>query len=158
MIANDFNVPNLSGISHYLIPVRTKLHTHNDLTDDISLNHNNPKSRKQKRMLGYMNQTEGHHGLYNPKFSILTLDKKKDDNASWLKLTPQKLLPRPSLLIIKHNKPYLPILMYQINPSSSPALVFHQLKRLIIKINKAAENHKNITTKTYILDGILKGI
>ncbi|MBW0477750.1 hypothetical protein O181_017465 [Austropuccinia psidii MF-1] len=140
------------------MPVRTKLHTHNDLTDDISLNHNHPNSRKQKIMLGYMNQTEGHHGLYNPQFSILTLDKKKDDNASWLKLTRQKLLPRPSLLIIKHNKPYLPILMYQINPFSSLALVFHQLQRLIITINKAADNHKNITTKTYILDGILKGI
>ncbi|MBW0545748.1 hypothetical protein O181_085463 [Austropuccinia psidii MF-1] len=105
-----------------------------------------------------MNQTEGHLGIYNPKLSILKLDKKKDENASWLKLPPQKLLPRAYVLINKHNNPYLTILMYQIHPFRSPKPVFHKIQKLIITLNKLANNCQNITTSSDILDGIMKRI
>ncbi|MBW0528011.1 hypothetical protein O181_067726 [Austropuccinia psidii MF-1] len=118
MIVNELNVPTISLIPHDLKPVGTQPHNHNDLTDENSLNHNKPKSRQQERMLLYMNQTSGQLGLYNPSFSIPTLDKKKDENVSCLKLPPQKQLPRPYVLINRHNKPYLPIFMYQIHHSS----------------------------------------
>ncbi|MBW0588412.1 hypothetical protein O181_128127 [Austropuccinia psidii MF-1] len=93
MISNEMNFPKLYVIPHYLKAVGTKSHNHNDLTDENYLNHNHPKSRQQIRIIGYMNKTEGQLGLYNPKFLILTLDKKKDLNFSFLKLIPQKILP-----------------------------------------------------------------
>ncbi|MBW0476715.1 hypothetical protein O181_016430 [Austropuccinia psidii MF-1] len=109
-------------------------------------------------MLLYMNQTEDQLGLYNPSFSILTLEKKKNENASWLKLPPHKQLPRPYVLINRHNNPYLPISMYQIHPFRSPTPVFHKLQKLIITSNKLAKNCQNITTNYDILDGIMKEI
>ncbi|MBW0527441.1 hypothetical protein O181_067156 [Austropuccinia psidii MF-1] len=145
-------------LSDHLTPVGTQPHNNNDLTDENSLNNNHPNSRKKRRMLSYMNQTAGQLDLYNPNFSILTQDKKSNENASWLNLPPQKLLPRPYLLINRHNKPYLPIFMYQIHPFSSPTPVFHKLKKLFIKLNKLANNHHNITANSDMLDGIMKGI
>ncbi|MBW0536808.1 hypothetical protein O181_076523 [Austropuccinia psidii MF-1] len=82
MIVNELNVPKLSLIHYALKPVGTQPHNHNDLTDENSFNHNKSKSRQQRRMLLYMNQTEDQLGLYNPSFSLLTLDKKKIENAS----------------------------------------------------------------------------
>ncbi|MBW0570113.1 hypothetical protein O181_109828 [Austropuccinia psidii MF-1] len=140
MIVNELNEPKLSVIPHYLKPVGTQPHNHNDLTDENSLNHNHTKSRQQRRMICYMNQTAGHLGLYNPNFSIITLDKRNNENASWLKLPPHKLLPRPYVLINIRNKPYFPILMYQIHPFISPKQVFHKLQKLIITSNKLAKN------------------
>ncbi|MBW0553490.1 hypothetical protein O181_093205 [Austropuccinia psidii MF-1] len=142
MIVNELNVPKLSLIPHDVKPVGTQPHNHNDLTDDNSLNHNKPKSRQQRRMLLYMNQTEDQLGLYDPIFSILTLDKKKNENASWLKLHPHKQLPRPYVLINRHNNPYLPIFMYQIHPFSSPTPISHKLQKLIITLNKLANNRQ----------------
>ncbi|MBW0540393.1 hypothetical protein O181_080108 [Austropuccinia psidii MF-1] len=136
MIVNELNVPKISVIPHDLKPVGTKPHNHNYLKDDNSLNHNHPKSRQQRRMLCYMNQTAGQLGLYNPNFSITTLDKKNNENASWLKLPQHKLLPRPYVLINRDNKPYFPIIMYKIHPFRSPTPVFHKLQKLIIKLNK----------------------
>ncbi|MBW0513212.1 hypothetical protein O181_052927, partial [Austropuccinia psidii MF-1] len=158
MIVNELNVPKLSLIPHVLKPVGTQPHNHNDLTDENSLNHNRPKSRQQRRMLLYMNQTADQLGLYNHSFSMLTLDKRKNFNASWLKLPPHKQLPRPYVLINRHNNPYLPIFMYQIHPFSSPTPVFHKLQKLIITLNKLANNRQNITTNYDMLDGIMKGI
>ncbi|MBW0519533.1 hypothetical protein O181_059248 [Austropuccinia psidii MF-1] len=158
IISNELNVPKISVISHYLNPVGTQPHNHNDITDENSLNHNHPKSRKQRRMLGYMNQTASQLGIDDPSFSILALDKKKDYNASWLKLPPQKPLSRPYLLINKHKKPYLPILMYQIHPLRSPTPIFYKVKELIITLNKLANSHQNITTNSDMLDGIMKGM
>ncbi|MBW0584719.1 hypothetical protein O181_124434 [Austropuccinia psidii MF-1] len=132
MIVNELNVPKLSLIPHDVKPVGTQPHNHHDLTDENSLNNNQPKSRQQRGMLLYMNQTEGQLGLYNPNFSRLTLDKKKNENGSWFKLPPHKQLPRLSVLINRHNKTYLPIFMYQVHPFSSPTPVFHKLKKLII--------------------------
>ncbi|MBW0571560.1 hypothetical protein O181_111275 [Austropuccinia psidii MF-1] len=57
MIVNKLHVPKLSLIPHDLKPVGTQPHNHNDLTDENSLNHNKPKSRQQRRILLYMNQT-----------------------------------------------------------------------------------------------------
>ncbi|MBW0523623.1 hypothetical protein O181_063338 [Austropuccinia psidii MF-1] len=148
MIVNEMNVPKLSLIPHYVNPVGTQPHNHNDLTDENSLNHNQPKSRQQRRMWLYMNQTAGHLGLYNPNFSILTLDKKKNGNSSWLKLPPHKQLPRPYVLINRHNKPYFPIFMYQIQPFRIPKPVFHKPQKLIITLNKLANNSQNITTNS----------
>ncbi|MBW0557934.1 hypothetical protein O181_097649 [Austropuccinia psidii MF-1] len=158
MIVNEMNVPKLSLILHDLKPVGTQPHNHNDLTNEKSLNHNQPKSRQQRRMRLYMNQTEGHIGLYNPNFSILTLDKKKNGNAYWLKLPPHKQLPRPYVLINRHNKPYFPIFMYQIHPFTSPKPISHKTQKLIITLNKLANNRQNITTNSDMLDGIRKGI
>ncbi|MBW0542017.1 hypothetical protein O181_081732 [Austropuccinia psidii MF-1] len=158
MIVNELNVPKLSSIPHEVKPVGTQPHNHNDLTDVNSLNHNKPKSRQQRRMLLYMNQTAHQLGLYNPSLSILTLEKKKNENASWLKLPPHKNLPRPYVLINRHNNPYLPIFMYQIHPFSSPTPVFHKIQKLIITSNKLANNRQNITTNSDMLDGIMKGI
>ncbi|MBW0585674.1 hypothetical protein O181_125389 [Austropuccinia psidii MF-1] len=158
MIVNGLNVPKLHVIPHDLKLVGTQHHNHNDLTDENSLNHNHPNSRQQRRMLCYMNQTAVHLGLYNPNFFILTLDKKNNENASWLKLPPHKLLPRPYVLINKHNKPYLPILIYQIHPFRIPTPVFHKLQKLLITLNKLANNCQNITTNSDMLDGIMKGI
>ncbi|MBW0496765.1 hypothetical protein O181_036480 [Austropuccinia psidii MF-1] len=158
MIVNELNVPTLSLIPHDVKPVGTQPHNHDDLTDENSLNHNKPKSRQQRRMLLYMNQTAGQLGLYNPSFSILTLDKNKNENASWLKLPPQKQLPIPYVLINRHNKPYLPIFMYQIHPFSSPTPIFHKLQKLIITLNNISNNRQNITTNSDMLDGIMKGI
>ncbi|MBW0574143.1 hypothetical protein O181_113858 [Austropuccinia psidii MF-1] len=107
-------------------------------------------------MLLYMNQTAGQLGLYNPNFSRLTLDKKKNENASLLKLPLHKQLPRLSVLINRHNKTYLPTFMYQIHPFSSPTPVFHKLQKWIITLNKLANNHQNITTNSDIIDGIMK--
>ncbi|MBW0462349.1 hypothetical protein O181_002064 [Austropuccinia psidii MF-1] len=137
MISNELNVPTLSVIPNDVINDGTKPHHHNSLTDDISLNDTNPKSREQRKMLGYMNQTTGKLGIYTTKFFILTLGKKKDDNALWLKLPPQKLLPRPYVLINKHNKTYFPIIMYQINPLSSPTPVLHQVQKVDHHIKEA---------------------
>ncbi|MBW0538298.1 hypothetical protein O181_078013 [Austropuccinia psidii MF-1] len=95
MIVNKLNLPKISLIPHDLKPVGTQPHNHNYLTDENSLNHNKPKSRQQRRMLLYMNQTADQLGLYSPSFSILTLDKKKNENSSWLKLPPHQQLPRP---------------------------------------------------------------
>ncbi|MBW0527499.1 hypothetical protein O181_067214 [Austropuccinia psidii MF-1] len=158
MIVNDLNFPKLSVIPHDVKPVGTQPHNNNYLTDENSLNHNHPKSRQQRRILCYMKQTAGQLGLYNPNFSILTLDKKINENASWLKLSPHKLLPRPYVLINRHNKPYFSILMYQIHPFSSPTPVFHKLQKLIITLNTLANNHQNMTTDSDILDGIMKEI
>ncbi|MBW0513638.1 hypothetical protein O181_053353 [Austropuccinia psidii MF-1] len=109
-------------------------------------------------MLLYMNQTADQLGLYNPSFSLITLDKKKNVNSSWLKLPPHKQLPRPYVVINRHNNPYLPIFMYQIHPFRSPTPIFHKLPKLIITLNKLANNHQNITTISDMLDGIMKGI
>ncbi|MBW0561524.1 hypothetical protein O181_101239 [Austropuccinia psidii MF-1] len=158
MIVNELNVPKLSLIPHDVKPVGTQPHNHDYLTDENSLNHNKPKSRQQRRMILYTKQTAGQLGLYNPSFSILTLDKKKNENASWVKLPSHKKLPRPYVLINRHNKPYLPIFMYQIHPFSSPTPVFHKLQNLIITLNKLANNRQNITTNSDMLDGIMKGI
>ncbi|MBW0566707.1 hypothetical protein O181_106422 [Austropuccinia psidii MF-1] len=158
MIFNELNVPKRSVIPHDLKPFGTQPHNNNDLTDENSLKNNHPKSRQQRRILFYMNQTAGQLGLYNPNFSILTLDEKKNENPSWLKLPPHKLLPRPYELINRHNKPYLPILMYQIHPFRIPTPVFHKLQKSIITLNKLANNHQNITINSVILDGIMKGI
>ncbi|MBW0570486.1 hypothetical protein O181_110201 [Austropuccinia psidii MF-1] len=105
-----------------------------------------------------MNQTEGKLGLYNPNLSILTLQKKNKENSSFLKLPPHKQLPRPYVLINRYNKPYLNILMYRIHPLRSPTPVFHKLQKLIIKLNKLANNHQNITTDSDILYEIIEGI
>ncbi|MBW0534507.1 hypothetical protein O181_074222 [Austropuccinia psidii MF-1] len=78
MIVNELNVTKLSLIPHGVKPIGTQTHNHNDLTDENSLNHNKPKSRQQRIMLLYMNKTADQLGLYNPSFSILTLDKKKN--------------------------------------------------------------------------------
>ncbi|MBW0540470.1 hypothetical protein O181_080185 [Austropuccinia psidii MF-1] len=150
--------PKITLIAHVVKPVGTQPHNHNDLTDENSLNHNKPRSRQQRRMLLYMNQTADQCGLCDPSFSIITLDKKKNVNASWLKLSPHKQLPRPYVLINRHKNPYLPIFMYQIHPFSSPTPVFHKLQKLIITLNKLANNCQNITTSSDILDGIMKGI
>ncbi|MBW0587314.1 hypothetical protein O181_127029 [Austropuccinia psidii MF-1] len=158
MIVNELNVPKLSLIPHDVKPVGTQPHNNNDLTDENSLNHNKPKSRQQRRMLLYMSKTAGHLGFYNPSFSILTLDKKKNENSSWLKLSPHKQLPRPYVLINRHNKTYLPIFMYQIHPFRSPKPVFHKLQKLIITLNKLSNNRQNITTNSDILVDITKGI
>ncbi|MBW0553422.1 hypothetical protein O181_093137 [Austropuccinia psidii MF-1] len=158
MISNELNVPNLSVISHHFIPFRTQHHNHNDLTNGISLNHNHARYRQQRKTLGYMNQRAGHLGIYDPNFSILTLEKTKYENASWLKIPPQKLLYRPYKLINKHNKPYFQILVYQIHQFRSPTPVFHELEKLIIKLNKPSNNHQNITTNSDMSDGIMKGM
>ncbi|MBW0553996.1 hypothetical protein O181_093711 [Austropuccinia psidii MF-1] len=158
MIFNELNVPKLSLIPHFVKPVGTQPHNHNDLTNENSLNHNKPKSRQQRRILLYMNQTADQLGIYNNSFSILKLDKKKNVNASWLKLPPHKQLPRPYVLINRHNNPYLPIFMYQINPLSSPTPIFHKIQKLIITLNKLTNNRQNITTGSDMLDGIMKGI
>ena len=158
MIVNELNVPKLSLITHDLKPVGTQPHNKNDITEENSLNHNHSNTRQQRRMLSYMNQTAGQLGIYNPNFSIITLDKKNNENASWLNLPPHKLLPRPYVLINRHSKPYLPIFMYQIHPFSSPTPVFHKLQKLIITLNKLAKNRQNITTNSDMLDGIMKGI
>ncbi|MBW0561827.1 hypothetical protein O181_101542 [Austropuccinia psidii MF-1] len=155
---NELNVPKLSLIPHDVKSVGTQPHNHDDLTDENFLKHNKPKSRKQRRMLLYMNQKAAQLGLYNPSFFILTLGKKKNENASWLKLPQHKQLPRPYVLINRHNKPYLPIFMYQIHPFSSPTPVFHKIQKLIITLNKLANNRQNITTNSDMLDGIMKGI
>ncbi|MBW0507887.1 hypothetical protein O181_047602 [Austropuccinia psidii MF-1] len=105
MIFIELNVPKLSVISHDLNSLRTQPQNHSDLTDYNYLNHNHPKSRQQRRMLCYMNQTKVQLGIYNPSFSILILDKDNNEHASWLKLSPPKLLPRPYVLIKRHNKP-----------------------------------------------------
>ncbi|MBW0559051.1 hypothetical protein O181_098766 [Austropuccinia psidii MF-1] len=78
MIFNELNVPNISLIHNDLKPVGTQPHNQNYLTEENSLNHNHPNTRQQRRMLSYMNQTAGQLGLYNPNFSIITLDKKKN--------------------------------------------------------------------------------
>ncbi|MBW0556172.1 hypothetical protein O181_095887 [Austropuccinia psidii MF-1] len=158
MIVNELNVPKISLIPHDVEPVGTQPHNENDITGENSLNYNHPNTRQQRRMLSYLNQTAGQLGLYNPIFSIITLDKKNNGNASWLKLPPHKLLLRPYVLINRHNNPYLPIFMYQIHPFSSPTPVFHKLQKLIIKLNNLAKNHQNITTNSDMLDGIMKGI
>ncbi|MBW0481980.1 hypothetical protein O181_021695 [Austropuccinia psidii MF-1] len=158
MIVNELNVPKLSLIPHDVKPVGTQPHNHNDLTEENSLNHNHPNTRQQRRMLSYMNQTAGQLGLYNPNFSILILEKKNNENSSWLKLPPHKLLPGRYVIISRHNKPYLPIFMYQIHPFSSPTPVFHKLQKLIITLNKLSNNCHNITTNSDMLDGIIKGI
>ncbi|MBW0512172.1 hypothetical protein O181_051887 [Austropuccinia psidii MF-1] len=67
IIFNELNVPKLSVIPHDVNPVGTQPH-----------NHNHPKSRQQRRMICYINQTAGWLGLYNPNLSILTLDKKNN--------------------------------------------------------------------------------
>ncbi|MBW0513982.1 hypothetical protein O181_053697 [Austropuccinia psidii MF-1] len=130
--------------------VGTQPHNNIDLINDVSLNHNAQVRRKQRRMLVYMNQTSGLLAIYNPNFSILTLEKKKDYNASFLKLPPQNLLPRPYVLINQHDNPYFQILMYQVNPFSRLTPFFHQLETFIIMLNK-------ISTKTDILHGVMKG-
>ncbi|MBW0521144.1 hypothetical protein O181_060859 [Austropuccinia psidii MF-1] len=158
MIVNELNVPKISLTPHDVKPVGTQPHNKNDLTKDNSLNHNHPNTRQQRRMLSFINQTAGQLGLYNPNFSIITLDKKNNENASRLKLPPHKMLLRPYVLINRHNKPYLPIFMYQIHPFSSPAPVFHKLQKLIITLNKLANNRHNITTNSDMLDEIMKGI
>ncbi|MBW0552773.1 hypothetical protein O181_092488 [Austropuccinia psidii MF-1] len=152
MIFNELNVPKLSLIPHDVKPFGTQPHNHNDLKEENSLNHNHPNIRQQRRMLSYMNQMAVQLGLYNSNFSIITLDKKNDENASWLKLPPQKLLPRPYVLINRDNKPYLPIFMYQIQPLRMPTPIFHKLQKLIIKLNKLAKSHHNITIKSDMLD------
>ncbi|MBW0466807.1 hypothetical protein O181_006522 [Austropuccinia psidii MF-1] len=158
MIVNELNVPKLSLTPHDVNPIGTQPHNHNYSTEENSLKHNHPNTRQQRRMISYMNQTAGQPGLYNPNFSILTLDKKNSENASWLKLPPQKLLPIPYVLINRHNKPYLPIFMYQIHPFSSPTPVSHKLQKLIITLNKLENSPHNITTNSDMLDGIMKGI
>ncbi|MBW0567768.1 hypothetical protein O181_107483 [Austropuccinia psidii MF-1] len=158
--SNNKLTPSLA-IPHKLsdcFTVGTQPHNHNDLTDENYLYYNHSKTRQQRIILCYMNQTAGQLGLYNPNFSILILDKKNNENASWLKLPPHKLLPRPYVLINRHNKPYFPILMYQIHPFRSPTPVFHQLQKLIIRLNNLANNHQNITTNCDMLDVIMKGI
>ncbi|MBW0557798.1 hypothetical protein O181_097513 [Austropuccinia psidii MF-1] len=158
--SNNTLTPSLA-IPHKLsdhFTVGTQPHNNNDLTDENSLHYNHSKTRQQRRILCYMNQTAGHLGLYNHNFSILTLDKKSNKNASWLKLPPLKLLPRPYVLINRHNKPYFPILMYQIHPFRSPTPIFHKLQKLIITLNKLANNRQNITTNSDMLYGIMKGI
>ncbi|MBW0535286.1 hypothetical protein O181_075001 [Austropuccinia psidii MF-1] len=158
MIVNELNVTKLSLIPDYVNPIGTQLHNNNDLTYENSLNNNHPNSRQQRGMLSYMSQTAGQLDFYNTNFSILTLDKKNNENASWLKRHTHKLLPRPYVLINRHNKPYLPIFMYQIHQFRSPTPVLHKLQKLIIKLNKLANNHHNITTNSDMLDGIMKGI
>ncbi|MBW0557163.1 hypothetical protein O181_096878 [Austropuccinia psidii MF-1] len=158
MIVNELNVPKNSLIPHDVKPVGTQRHNKNDLTEENSLDHNHPNTRQQRRMLSYMNQTSVQLGLYNPNFYIITLDKKNNENASWLKIPPHKRLPRPYVLINRHNKPYLPIFMYQIHPFSSPTPVFHKLQKLIITLNELSNNHHNITTNSDMLDGIMKGM
>ncbi|MBW0460877.1 hypothetical protein O181_000592 [Austropuccinia psidii MF-1] len=90
MIANEFNVPHLSVSPGDAMNFGTQPHNNDDLTDDVETNNNNTNSRQQKRILGYMNQTAVQLGIYDPKFSILTLEKKNNDNSSWLKLIPKK--------------------------------------------------------------------
>ncbi|MBW0563467.1 hypothetical protein O181_103182 [Austropuccinia psidii MF-1] len=158
MIVNELNVPKLSLIPYDLNPVETQPHNHNDLTNENFFNHNQPKSRQQRRMWLYMNQISGHLAVYTPKFSILTLYKKKNLNSSWLKLPPHKQLPRPYVIINRHNKPYFPNFMYQIHPFSIPTPIFHKLQEFIITLKKLSNNHQNITTNFNILDGIMKGI
>ncbi|MBW0526180.1 hypothetical protein O181_065895 [Austropuccinia psidii MF-1] len=111
MIVNELNVPKLPLIPHDVKHVGTQPHNHNDLTEENSLHNNHPNTIQQRRMLSYINQTAGQLGLYNLNFSILTLDKKNNENATWLKLPPHKLLPRPYVLINRHKKPYLTIFM-----------------------------------------------
>ncbi|MBW0534757.1 hypothetical protein O181_074472 [Austropuccinia psidii MF-1] len=158
IIDKELHFHKVSVIPHDVKPVWTQPQNHNYLKDENFPNNNHPKSRKQRRILSYMNQTAGHLGLYNPNFSILTLEKKKDYNFFWLKLPLQKLLPRPYVLINKNNNAYLPILMYQIHPFSSPTPIFHKCQELIIRLNKLANNCQNITINTEMLYGIMKGI
>ncbi|MBW0527448.1 hypothetical protein O181_067163 [Austropuccinia psidii MF-1] len=158
MIANELSFHNLSVSPHYLLTVRTQLHNNIDFPDEILLKHNSQECRKQRRILVYMNQRKGQLGIYNPNFSVCTLDKKEDNNASWLKLPLQKLLARPFILINNHNNPYLSIIIYQVLTFSSPTLVFHTRQKVIITLNELSTNCQNITKNTDILYAIRKGI
>ncbi|MBW0469090.1 hypothetical protein O181_008805 [Austropuccinia psidii MF-1] len=122
--------------------VRTKPNIENHEDNNTEKNDKRKLTQSQIQHIHDSKQIMSHLGHSNTaykNFPTISIDK-KSDNASGLKLPSVNTLPHPYVLIDKTQKPFLPVIIYEITPFDISSGQSQILKDLIMKLISLSQN------------------
>ncbi|MBW0463229.1 hypothetical protein O181_002944 [Austropuccinia psidii MF-1] len=124
------------------VMVRTKPKIENHEDNNTQNNYKRKLTQFQRQHFHDSKQIMSHLGHSNTeykKFLNISIDKKLA-NSSWLKLPSINTLPHPYVLIDKTNKPFLPVIIYEITPFEVSSGHSQILKDLIMTLISLSQN------------------
>ncbi|MBW0460563.1 hypothetical protein O181_000278 [Austropuccinia psidii MF-1] len=149
---NDLNHVETT-VSHLDGMVRTKPNIEHNEYNNTQTNHKRKLTQFQRQHIHDSKQIMSylcHSNKAYKNFPTILIDK-KSANCSWLKLLSINTLPHPYLLIDKTNKPFLPVIIYEITPFELSSGHSQILKDHLMKLMALSQNRKEVKTNKQVL-------